>query len=90
MKHQATTTEFKAFVRNHYVFPGGYELHMIADDGGAVCHQCAKANAKQIIADTRCGMAAGWTFVGADVNWEDEDLYCAHCGDYIRAEYSNK
>lgn len=87
-----TTNEFKAFVRAPFAFPGGYEIHAVMSDGGCLCHTCAKDNAKLIIADTRsdarsgCGHS-GWEFYAADINWEDDNLFCDHCGNQLKPEY---
>jgi len=82
------TTEFKAFVRNHYAFPGGYEIHAVMSDGGCLCHTCAKDNARLIIFNTRSGCGhSGWEFDGATINWEDNDLFCDNCGNQLKPEY---
>ena len=34
--------------------------------------------------DTR----GGWHIAGADINWEDPDLYCDHTGERIESAYA--
>ena len=81
------TTQFKQFIRQPYVWPGGYPLFAIMDDGGTICRHCAKENAKQIIRSTRDGARDSWQCEAVDVNWEDVDLYCDHCGKPIESAY---
>ena len=82
-------SEFKAFIDEPYVWPGGYALYMVCADGECLCYKCAKANADQITEATATGTDDQWRFVGADVNWEDADLYCAHCNGHIEPEYGD-
>lgn len=81
------TTEFKNFIRAPFVFPGGYALYMVAQDCGAICYKCAKENARLIIESTRRQSDQGWAFYAANINWEDVDVYCDHCGAQIEPEY---
>lgn len=81
------TTEFKKFVRNPYVWPGGYPMYAITTDCGCLCKKCATDNAKQIIRSTRSNAHDGWAIAGVDVNWENNDLYCDHCNDLIESAY---
>ena len=60
-------------------------------DGECLCKTCAKANAKQIIRDTRNNDRwSDWNCEGIFVNWEDADLYCAHCNGVIEAAYTEE
>ena len=81
--------EFKEFIKEPLVWPGGYALHMVCADGECLCHKCAKDNAEQIAEATATCTDDQWRFVGADVNWEDADLYCAHCNGHIEPEYGD-
>ena len=84
------TTQFKNFVRSPYAWPGGYPLFAIMSDGGVICKTCAKDEAKLIIRATRDKDRSGWQCVGVDVNWEDNDLYCDHCGGKIESAYRDE
>lgn len=80
---------FKEFIAEPYAWPGGYAKHMVCADGGCLCYKCAKANAEQIAEATATATDDEWRFVGVDVNWEDTDLYCAHCNGRIEPEYGD-
>lgn len=56
----------------------------VFDDGGACCASCAKSERASI--GTTTG-SDGWTLIGLQVNWEDPELYCDHCGDRIESAY---
>jgi len=81
------TAEVKQFIRQPYAWPGGYPLFAITADGGCLCKDCVKDNAKQIIKDTRTNYQSGWTVMAVTVNWEDTDLVCDNCGRSIEAAY---
>lgn len=67
-----------------YAWPGGYPLFGVFHDGGACCHRCAKTERASIGTTTGTD---GWRLVALEVNWEDPDLYCDHCGDRIESAY---
>jgi predicted amidophosphoribosyltransferase len=33
------------------------------------------------------GCQQDWEVIGSDVNWEDADLFCDHCGEKIESAY---
>jgi hypothetical protein len=68
-----------------YVWPGGYPLFAITTDGACLCKDCAKTERNSI--GTTTG-SDGWTVEALDVNWEDPDLYCDHCGARIESAYA--
>ena len=77
----ANTTGFKNFIRNgSHTFHGGYPVFMIASDGGCLCYNCAKENAKLIIESTRDESASDLQYIASDVNLEYSCLYCDNCG----------
>ena len=57
----------------------------IFSGGGACCHRCASAERKQI--GTTTG-SDGWQLVAIEVNWEDPELFCDHCGSRIESAYA--
>jgi hypothetical protein len=61
---------------------------MLADDGGCICHKCAKAESYNILHSNLFGYKDGWAFQTAFINWEDTQLYCDNCGDRIESEYA--
>ena len=82
-------TEFKAFIVEPFAWPGGYVKHMVCADGACLCYKCAKDNADQITEATDTGTDDQWRFIGVGINWEDADLYCAHCNAQIEPEYGD-
>jgi hypothetical protein len=77
-------------VKNPYAWPGGYERLLVTKDGGLLCSQCCRTEARRIMGDIRDGYDTGWlpeaaTYeaVSAECAREcDPDLvsYCDHCG----------
>jgi hypothetical protein len=80
----------KSIVRHPYVWPGGYPLFAVMSDGDALCAACCKAEYKLILSTTRSDDRSGWNLAGIEVNWEDTDLYCAHCSDVIQSAYGEQ
>jgi hypothetical protein len=80
----------KDAIRNPYAFPGGYPKYIICDDGAALCCDCAKKEFAQIAHDTVKGYHTGFDVAGADINWEDSDLYCDNCGKPIESAYGEE
>jgi hypothetical protein len=68
-----------------YAWPGGYPLFAVTSDGAALCRHCARTERESI--GTTTG-SDGWCVVGLDVNWEDPELYCDHCGGRIESAYA--
>jgi len=67
------------------VWPGGYPVFYVCDDGGDLCPKCAQDNLELI------GTASpgdGWNVIAFDVNWEDSHLYCDHCNDRIPSAHA--
>ena len=88
--HQQIKTgkDFRETIRaGAYAWPGGYPLFFIAEDSGAICFDCAKKQARAIICSIRTEMRDGWRIVDCDVNYEDENLTCDHCGQFIESAY---
>lgn len=81
--------QLKEVLRNGpYAWPGGYPLYFIAADGEALSFQAVRENLKEVMRAT-CFPYYGkdWRIVGADINWEDEHLYCAHSNERIPSAY---
>jgi len=73
-----------SIAREPYAWPGGYPRFAITNDGGALCPCCCRSERPWI--GTTTG-SDGWTVIAAEINWEDTDLTCDHCGDQIEAAY---
>jgi hypothetical protein len=83
-----SVAQFRKDLKEPYAWPGGYPRFFLTNDGEALSFKEAKANARQIMEAIRDhDRSSGWLVVGADVNWEDDDLYCAHSGDKIESAY---
>ena len=70
-----------------YAWPGGYPLFYLMADGGTLCPKCQN-DARET--DEECPDDDQWRAVAVDVNWEDSDLYCDHCGDRIESAYAEE
>lgn len=70
-----------------YTFPGCYPIYFVCSDGEALSFADARENAALICSAIRDGDNTGWRVVGAEVNWEDGDLFSAHSGKKIEAAY---
>ena len=71
-----------------YAWPGGYPVYAVMDDGESLCPSCARENVRLILSATHDrDIHSGWYFSGAQVNWEDDSLYCAHCGKPLEPAY---
>ena len=75
-------------VRTKYAWPGGYPMYIVMADGAALCIDCAKDNYRLIARSNRDNFTDGWKPAGVDVNYEDPELYCDHCGDRIESAYA--
>jgi len=84
-----TTAELKNALRNgKYAWPGGYPLYFVASDGEALSFDAVKENYREVLyAMKHFGDFSGWNIVGYDINWEDDNLTCAHTGDKIESAY---
>lgn len=84
-----TVSRFRADVRNGaYAWPGGYPLYFLCSDGGTLCFPCAYKERGSIIRAIHGRWSDGWRVVACDANWEDPDMYCAHCSDRIESAYA--
>jgi len=90
MENTMTTKDLKNYIRSgKYAWPGGYPMYFVANDGEALSFEAVKENYREILSATKNKENNGWRVVGIDVNWEDENLYCAHTGNRIESAYGN-
>lgn len=73
-----------------YAWPGGYPVFYAFADGGVCCPDCANGKndsdaASPEYVDSVDECDAQWRLVASEVNYEDEDLQCAHCNILIPA-----
>lgn len=73
-----------------YAWPGGYPLYFIAADGEALSFKAVQENQAPVIeAMNNPGTDKQWEVIGYQINWEDENLYCAHSNDLIECAYTS-
>lgn len=72
-----------------YAWPGGYQMYLLMSDGEALCFQCGRSEIYWITRSIRDRSKDGWRVVACDINWEDDDMYCAHCNERIPSAYGN-
>ena len=77
-------------IKEPFAWPGGYEKLIVTDEGGLLCHDCTKKEARRIMADIRDGYNTGWypagtvlEMVSPDCSPDDCKSYCDHCGKEI-------
>ena len=72
-----------------YAWPGGYPIFYVMDDGGTLCPHCANDPSNPVHPiETNETRGDGWGLAGYDVNYEDPQLYCDHCGKRIESAYA--
>lgn len=68
---------------DYYAWPGGYPLYYIVKDCDVLCPKCVNENI-ELLSDE---YDPQWYLIGVDINYEDTDLYCDHCGEQIEPAY---
>lgn len=85
-----TVADLKAVLRaGPYAWPGGYPLMLICDDGGSLHFYCVRANLREVIAAIKDGHDSQWRVRYLEVNWEDAEAFCDHCGERIESAYAD-
>lgn len=81
-------SQVKATLRaGELTFPGCYQLYLMTSDGAALCFSCARKEFRQVACDFLNNYQTGWKIDGCEINYEDNDLTCYHCGKSIPASY---
>ena len=77
-------------LKNPYAWPGGYEVLIVCNDGGLLCAECVKKEARRIMSDIRDGYDTGWYPAGTvieavspDCTGEELMNTCDHCGKMV-------
>ena len=78
----------KQAIREKFAWPGGYPLYIILSDGEALCTTCARQEYRRLVQSTKDQDYIGWRPIAADINWEDEALFCCHCDKLIESAYT--
>jgi hypothetical protein len=84
------TYELRATIRaDKHSWPGGYPLYYVCGDGESLCATCVRKEYRLISAAIRDKAArSSWFVVGVQINYEDLDLFCAHCNQRIESAYA--
>lgn len=82
-----TRSSLKAAIRGPYAWPGGYPMYAITSDGAALHLSCCRKEYRQIAHSMKHRSRDGWQVEAVDVNYEDAELTCDHCGQLIEAAY---
>jgi hypothetical protein len=79
----------RSIIKEPYAWPGGYERLLLTSDGGILCSECVRKEARQIYWDVANKCSTGWNPAGTTyeaVSAEcarecSPDLvsYCDHC-----------
>ncbi len=77
----------KDYIRQPYAWPGGYPLALITADGGVLCPDCARKEFRLICEESFRNTNSGFRVAGVDVNWENVELHCDHCGKHMQSAY---
>jgi hypothetical protein len=80
----------KALDIGPYAWPGGYPHYFLCNDCEALSFAAAQENAA-LIRDaiiTR-DKHSGWFVIAMDINWEDNELTCAHSNEKIQSAYGS-
>lgn len=82
-----------------FCFPGGYPIFYICADNGILCPNCANQDNGSLAFtnDGHCGAIEDsefvdkqWCIVAYDVNYENDNAYCDHCGVRIESAYGDE
>ena len=77
----------QGLVEQPYAWPGGYPRFAITRDYGCLCKKCVK-DELPLIKAAGDDADAQWEVIAVEINWEDNSLYCDHCGDRIESAYA--
>jgi hypothetical protein len=66
-----------------YAWPGGYPIFHVTVDCDELCAKCANEHGHTNEPKD------DWQIIGSDINWEDENLLCVHCGERIKSAYGD-
>ena len=79
--------QLKDAIRQHYAWPGGYEIFGITEDGALLCCDCMRMEYERIAWSRRHKCSDGWRVVAltAECGFDGPE-YCAHCNKVIGEE----
>lgn len=79
-----TTSDLLATLRAGK-FADGCPMFFITSDGAALSFDSVRKELASILYSIKHKQNDGWRVVACDVNWEDNELYCAHSGEKIES-----
>lgn len=84
-------TALKAAIRTKNVWPGGYELFGICDDGAVLCCDCMRREYYLIAYSRRNKINDGWNVVAVEcaANY-DSHIQCVHCNKTIVEDWQEE
>lgn len=85
-----TVQDYKQTLRQgEFAWPGGYQYFLVTSDGAALCYTCGRKEFRNVISAISHKQDDGWRCIGADINFENKDLYCDNCSKKIPAAYGD-
>lgn len=87
-----TLAEIKGRLRaGKYAWPGGYPIFFIMSDGEAMSFEGVRACWRDIVQAHICPdyRHSGFHVAGAEINWEDPELFCCHTNARIESAYAD-
>jgi hypothetical protein len=73
--------------RNKFAWPGGYEMFVLASDGGLICSDCVQKEYRQLYHDTANKWhGTGWDVIAADATCNCDEATCDNCGRDLMAD----
>ena len=83
-----SVADLKATLRaGEWAWPGGYPMFLLASDGGCLHFECVRREMHNVVWSLRNDCSDGWKVVACDVNYEDSEMVCDHCGERIESAY---
>jgi hypothetical protein len=84
-----SVADLKACLRNgRYAWPGGYPMFFLTSDGATLSFEAVRAEFHNVANAIKHKLNDGWRVVGCEINYEDDDLWCAHTNERIESAYA--
>jgi hypothetical protein len=84
-----TLAQIESAISNPFAFPGGYPTYLVMSDYGVICVHCAEKERELIFEATIENGMPEWKPIAQEINYEESDLICDHCGNYIESAYGD-
>jgi len=84
-------SDFRKAMRNGpYAWPGGYPCYFLTSDGESLSFKAVRQELKQVLWSIAHKQNDGWRVIALDINWEDDNIFCAHTGERIESAYGTE